>query len=285
MTDGAPEIDVRALLEAHGLHARKALGQNFLRDAHVLARIAAAAAEHAPGWIVEIGAGLGSLTAALARTGQQIVAIEHDRRLVPILGELFARTPNVRIVEGDATTLRIASLVPEGLRPAVAGNLPYSISTPLLLALLRQRTELGPATVMLQREFADRVRADAGTRDYGSLSVLFSLHADVERIFDVKPGSFVPAPKVHSSVLRLEWLDALRVPVPDEAEFERMVRAAFSQRRKTLRNSLGTRYERAQVEAAAARAGIDLGRRAETLTVSELAKLAWSLSEQPRPDA
>lgn len=270
-------IDLRHLLQTHGLHAKKAYGQCFLHDATVLERIASAAVTPGTTHVVEIGAGLGALTASLANTGVEVHAIEKDRRLVPLLQELFADQPTIHIHPGDATELAFASLVPAGIRPTMAGNLPYSVSTPLLLALLEQRDRTGPATVMLQREVADRLRARPRTKAYGSITALFGLLADIEHVLDVGPGAFSPPPTVWSSVIRIAWLPAPRFEVPSVARFEKSTRAAFAQRRKTLRNSLQTAFARDVVEEAGAQAGLALDRRAETLSVEELAALARAL--------
>lgn len=274
-----PEIDVRLLLQEHGLRAKKALGQCFLHDPGVLSRIAQAATEGAS-TVIEIGAGLGSLTRALAATGAQVVAIEHDRDLVPILRSVFAATPSVSFVEADATMVRFAELTPGVRRPPIAGNLPYSISSPLLLTLLAQRDEIGPATIMLQREVAARIAAPPGSKTYGSLSVLFRLYAVVETLLDVGPGAFTPAPSIWSRVLRVRWREQPSVVVGDFEHFERVLRAAFNQRRKTLRNALSAQFPRDLVEAAGAQAGVALERRAETLDVGEFAALAAALISQ-----
>jgi 16S rRNA (adenine1518-N6/adenine1519-N6)-dimethyltransferase len=270
-------VDVRHLLQTHGLMARKALGQCFLHDTGVLTRIADAVAGPDSAEVIEIGAGLGALTATLAERGHRVHAIEKDARLIPLLEDIFRDTPAVRIVRGDATELDLASLA-TGARPFVAGNLPYSVSSPLLLALLAQRDRLGPATVMLQREFAQRLAASPRSKDYGSLTALFGLLADVHHVLDVGPGAFSPPPTVHSSVIRVVWLDAPRFSVPSVAYFERVTRAAFSQRRKTLRNALQTAFARDLVREAGEAAGLDLDRRAETLSVEELAGLARTFS-------
>jgi 16S rRNA (adenine1518-N6/adenine1519-N6)-dimethyltransferase len=272
-----PRIDVAGLLAAHGLRAKKSASQSFLHERGVLERIAALATRDRPSWVVEIGAGLGSLTAELARAGAHVAAIERDPRLVPVLESVFRDVPSISIVAGDATELRFASLVPAGVRPAVAGNLPYAITTPLVLALFAQRREIGAATIMVQREVALRLAAAPGGKEYGSLTVLLGLHADVRRELDVRPGSFLPPPQVHSSVLRIEWLAAPRSPIADEALFERVVRAAFGQRRKMLLNSLGARFPRDVAAAALESASIAPSRRAETLTGSEFASLANAL--------
>jgi 16S rRNA (adenine1518-N6/adenine1519-N6)-dimethyltransferase len=275
--------EILAIVRGEGLRMKRSFGQSFLLDDDVLSRIAARAARNTSGTIIEIGAGLGTLTEHLADRARRVLAIEKDRDLVPLVRERLARRSNVTIVEGDALDLRYADLAGspgETVRPAIAGNLPYSITSPLLLHLLGQRAEIGPATVMVQREVAERLAAEPGGKEYGSLTVLFRLHAEVERLFDVGPECFHPAPKVHSSVVRIDWLEALRVSVGDRAHFERVVRAAFSKRRKTLRNALSSRFERADVDRAGRAAEIDLGRRAETLTLPEFSRLAASL---PRP--
>lgn len=271
------KVDVQHLLASHGLDARKALGQCFLHDQHVLDRIAAEAVPRGATHVVEIGAGLGGLTRALAKTGVSVVAIEKDARLVPLLRQIFADTPRVTIVEGDATALELASLVPAGVRPFVAGNLPYSVSSPLLLAMLAQRERIARATVMLQREVAERLTARPSTKAYGSLTALFGLLADVEPLLEVGPESFTPAPRVDSSVIQIDWLEGPRHEVPSVPDFERVLRAAFAQRRKTLRNSLQTRFDRASIDAAGEATGLAMDRRAETLTVAELAALSRAL--------
>lgn len=268
--------EVRELLKKHELRIKKSLGQCFLVDDRVLTQIAEAAVRDDPDAVVEIGPGLGTLTRALANVAPRVVSIERDRSLIPVLEELFADAPHVSIVSGDALELEYAPLT-SPLKPALAGNLPYSITSPLLLALLAQRSTIGPATIMIQREVADRLLAEPDTREYGSLTVLFNLHANMEHLFDVPPSAFHPPPKVTSTVMRLEWLDAPRLDAGDPAHFERVVRAAFSQRRKTLRNALSTQFEREAIKAAADATGLVLDRRGETLNLSEFARLASAL--------
>jgi 16S rRNA (adenine1518-N6/adenine1519-N6)-dimethyltransferase len=273
---GTPK-DARALLREHGLSPKKRLGQCFLVDPRIVRSIAETAA-HGAQTVIEIGAGLGALTLALADLRVHVVAIERDRDLIPVLEKLAASHSNIEIVQADATRVALASLS-RSPRPHVAGNLPYSVTSPLLLAMLEQRATLGPATVMVQREVADRLVAPPGGRDYGSLSVLFQLHAEIERVLSVPASAFHPVPSVDSTVLRLEWRSVLAAPVPDAAFFERVVRAAFSQRRKTLRNSLSSAFPKEAVRSAGSRAGIDLDRRAETLGIAEFARLATALAE------
>jgi 16S rRNA (adenine1518-N6/adenine1519-N6)-dimethyltransferase len=267
--------EIRSLLARHHIRLKRSLGQSFLVDADVLEQIARLAGRDRPRVIIEIGAGLGTLTRELANRADKVIAIERDASLIPILREELGSLPGVEIVEADALALDLASLAPGA---AIAGNLPYSITSPLLLALHAQRGALGSATIMIQREVADRLTADPGSKDYGSLSILFQAWADVSSELDVPPECFIPPPRVHSRVLAIDWLDGPRVPIADPVRFERLVRDAFSQRRKTLRNSLGRTIPRAILERASQAAGIVLDRRAETLTLAEFSKLASALA-------
>lgn len=277
------KIDVRQLLEAHGLRPKKNFGQNFLIDPNILAKIADAATRGSPDAVLEIGPGLGSLTLALAERCPRLVAVEKDRALVPILRELFAPMPTVQIAEGDATSLSVKEHLPDAAAINVAGNLPYSVTTPLLLRLLAEREHFRRAIIMIQREVATRLGAEPGNKDYGSLTVLFSMYFDVDLLFDVSPGCFLPRPEVTSTVLSLTPLPVPRHPVPSQAALERVVRAAFSQRRKTLWNSMRTAFEGERLQRAAEEAGIDLKRRAETLTALEFARLASLLPASSAP--
>lgn len=277
------KVDVRRLAERHGLRPKKAFGQNFLTDPNILHKIAAAAVRGQPEAVLEIGPGLGSLTAALREEGARVVAIEKDRALIPVLEELFAEDPEVQVAEGDATRLEIRRHLPTARSIHVAGNLPYSVTTPLLLRLLAEREHFGRAVVMIQREVAERLGAEPSTKDYGSLTVLFQMYFDVELLFEVSPGCFWPRPEVTSTVLALVPLDAPRYAVPSQAALERVVRAAFSQRRKTLWNSMRGAFAGEALQAAAAAAEIDLGRRAETLTGQEFARLASLLPASSPP--
>ncbi len=274
-----------ALLERYGLRAKKSWGQNFLGDDAILDDIARLAVR-APGeLVVELGAGLGHLTARLLAHGARVVAVERDRDMARVLrGEMGDR---IALLEADAARLDYARLAAEhgrGGRVAIAGNLPYHLTSPILFSLVDQAERIERAVLLLQREVAERLAVPPGERECGILSVLLQREADVsiERI--VPPGAFVPPPKVASAVL----LAVFRPPadaVVDPARFRRIVKAGFSKRRKTLRNSL----ERAKVvedsEAlgrALAAAGVDPGRRAETLTLTEWAAIERGLSTSAR---
>lgn len=268
--------DTQALLERHGLWAKKRFGQNFLIDGGVLQDIAHAALRGGERHVIEIGPGLGALTGALLDRGVEVRAIEMDRTLVPILEQEHAGRP-LTILPGDALAVDFTTVYPPAVRPAVAGNIPYNISSPLLMTLLAQRAHLGPVTLMVQKEVADRWAAGPGSKAYGSPSVMLQVFADIERVRRVPPQCFLPRPKVDSAVVRITWLEAPRVPVPDPAHFERTVRAGFGQRRKTLRNALRAAFD-AEAIARAAEA-LDLGRRAETLDLEEWSTLATALRD------
>jgi 16S rRNA (adenine1518-N6/adenine1519-N6)-dimethyltransferase len=264
---------IRALLERHDARAKKSFGQNFLIDERILEQIADLAVEGAK-TVIEIGPGPGTLTSALLERGVDVIAVEKDRAMIEILQHELA-SARFHLVEGDVLDVRFADLSPD--RPHVAGNIPYNISAPILIQLLEQRRAIGPATLMLQKEVADRISSPPGSKAYGSLSVMLQMFADVSKRIRVPPGAFSPPPKVDSTVVRLEWLSTPRAPIADEAHFERVVRAAFSQRRKMLRNSLRTVFDPEQIARAANASGLAFDRRAESLSLEEFARLASAL--------
>jgi 16S rRNA (adenine1518-N6/adenine1519-N6)-dimethyltransferase len=256
---------------------RRALGQHFLRDAGIARAIVDLVQPSAADLVLEIGPGEGALTDELARRAGRLVALEVDRALIE---RLRRRLPQVEVLEADARSWDYASLRrPPGGRVLVVGNLPYSVGKPILQALLEARAVIDRMALMLQREVAERVAAAPGSKTYGSLSVLTQLHWEVRLALRVPPGAFRPPPQVDSAVLDLRPLPAARVDIADEARFRAVVRAAFAQRRKTLANALaaglGVSAEAARLAARAA--GIDPGRRAETLDIKEFAALASRL--------
>ncbi len=268
-----------ALLEKYGLRAKKSWGQNFLGDEAVLDHIARLAVR-APGErVVELGAGLGHLTARLAALGARVVAVERDRDMARVLrGELGDR---VEVLEADAARLDLGALARAGGAPAritLAGNLPYHLTSPILFSILDQTASVSRAVFLLQREVAERLAASPGSREWGLLSVLLQREARVTVERRVPPGAFVPAPRVESAVLLVE-LRPPEDPVADSARFRRLVKAGFAQRRKTLRNALAA--ARVAPPEALARAlaatGVDPGRRGETLTLAEWAALDRAL--------
>lgn len=257
---------------------RRALGQHFLRDRAVARAIVDAVAPGSTDLVVEIGPGEGALTEELARRAGHVVGLEVDPSLASSLRRRF---PGVDVVEADAQRWEYAALHrPPGGRVLVVGNLPYSVGTAILMALVDAREAIDEIVVMLQREVAERVAAPPGSRSYGSLSVLVQVGCEARLILRVPPGSFRPPPKVDSAVLRLTVLRQPRVAVGDEAHFRAVVRAAFSQRRKMLANTLaaGLSLSTAQARGVLTDAGIDPARRAETLDLAEFARLAERLA-------
>jgi 16S rRNA (adenine1518-N6/adenine1519-N6)-dimethyltransferase len=256
---------------------RRALGQHFLRDAGIARAILDLVAPTAADLVVEVGPGEGALTAELARRAGRVVALEIDRGLVE---RLRARVPSVEVVEADARAWDYGALArPRGGRVLVVGNLPYSVGKPILAALIAARTAIDEMALMLQREVAERVAAPPGGKTYGSLSVLSQLYCDVRLALRVPPGAFRPPPEVESAVLHLRVRPVPCVPLADERRFHAVVRSAFAQRRKTLGNALaaGLGLPLEVVRGAATTAGVDPGRRAETLTILEFAELARRL--------
>jgi 16S rRNA (adenine1518-N6/adenine1519-N6)-dimethyltransferase len=257
---------------------RRALGQHFLRDAGVARAIVGLVAPTRADAVVEIGPGEGALTGELAGRAGRLVALEVDPALAAALRRRF---PGAEILEADARTWDYGAVPrPAGGRVLVVGNLPYSVGKPILMALVQARTAIDEMALMLQREVAERVAAPPGGKTYGSLSVLTQIYCDVEVAMRVPSGAFRPPPQVESAVLHLRVLGAPRVPLADERRFRAVVRAAFSQRRKTLANAVsgGLGIGPEEVRRAAEAEGIDPGRRAETLTIPEFASLAARLS-------
>lgn len=268
----------REILARRGLRPKKDWGQNFLGDEAILERIAAACELSPSDTVVELGAGLGHLTRALAATGARVVAVERDRDLVAALEE-EALPANVRVLAANAAQLDFAEIAGVA-RPVVAGNLPYQLSSPILFEVIEQRASVKRAVFLLQREVAERIAAPPGGRDYGLLSVLLQAWADVSLALRVPAGAFHPPPKVDSAVLRIDLLETPRAEVRDPARFVRLVKAAFAQRRKTLFNALRASEhlgEPPAIASALERAGIDPTRRAETLSPQEFAALEREL--------
>lgn len=266
-----------SLLRSRGLSPKKSFGQNFLEDARLAARIAELATTPPGGMVLEIGAGLGALTRPLLARAARVVAIERDRELVPILGELFAGEPRLELREADAATLDWAVELAPGPAPrAIAGNLPYQITGRLVRRVVQNAQSIDRAVLMVQREVADRLTALPGGGAYGALSVFTQAAFQVERAMLLGPGAFVPAPKVGSAVVVLTPHASPRAL--ETKAFRDVVRCAFGQRRKTLRNAwraLGLPPR--TLEAIAESAGVDLRARAETLCVEDFARVATLL--------
>lgn len=267
-------------MRRYDLRPSKGLGQNFLVDEHHLERIVATANLTPNDLVIEIGPGLGVLTQQLAAQAGQVVAIEKDRKLQAVLAETLAAYPNVDLLFDDALQVDYVELVGEASAPKVVANLPYYITTPLIMGLLEQGPEWHCLVFLVQKEVAARMAADPGGKDYGALSVGVQFRQEAEIVAQVPPSAFYPVPKVASTVVRLQPRDmsqwGLRV---SERELFAVVRAAFAQRRKTLLNALsgGLEVPRAQIQAAIAHLGWSENIRGETLSVSEFVQLANEL--------
>ena len=282
MTQVEPFPDARTLLDRYGLRAKKQFGQNFLVSERVFRAIVDATVRTDEDWIVEIGAGLGTLTARLAERVPEgkVIALERDPDMVTVLRGELANVENVQIEAADALKydLRMAARW-RGVSIAVCGNLPYHIAAPILFRVIEARASISRAVVMLQKEMADRLLAPPGGKDYGALGVMIRTYADVAPVAKVGAGAFVPPPKIDSTVVKLTPLPgaAPRVAISDEAHYSAVVHAAFGQRRKTLRNALRAAFDEAAVDRALAATAIDGIRRGETLDIAEFAKLAEAL--------
>lgn len=272
---------VREVLARHGFTFSKALGQNFLINPSVCPQMAEACGAQGQG-VLEIGPGIGVLTAELARRASKVVSLELDRRLLPVLQETLSEFKNVSIVNEDVLKADLRALLEgefAGMEVSVCANLPYYITSPVIMRLLEERLPLRSLTVMVQKEAADRLCAPVGSRGAGAVTVAVQYYAEAEKLFSVSRGSFLPAPNVDSAVIRLRIRTAPAVTVADEKKFFRMVKAAFGQRRKTALNAIsaGMTLPKADVAAALERAGLDACVRAEQLPMAALAALCEAL--------
>lgn len=274
--------DITALLQRHGFRFSKSMGQNFLTAAWVPQQIAAESGITAADGALEIGPGVGCLTAELAKTAGRVTAVELDERLRDVLGETLADFDNVSVVFADALKADLPAICAEtlGERPwKVCANLPYNVTTPLITAFLEAGC-FESVTVMIQKEVAQRLCAAPGTGEYGAFSVLVQWYAEPKLLFDVPPHCFVPQPKVTSAVVRMDRRAAPPVSVDDEKLFFRTVRAAFAQRRKTLSNALRSAFselDRAAIESAMEETGLPPAVRGETLSIAQFAALSNAL--------
>lgn len=279
----ADRLNIKSLLAKHGLRPKRSWSQNFLVDLGVLEAIALAAELDEEETVVELGAGLGALTYFLVRDAKRVLAVDRDRDMIAVLKSEFAGNKRVEILEANAAKLDWPALV-EGLgsRPVVVGNLPYHMATPIIFHLLGAGSLLDRWLVMVQREMAVRMTAQPGGRDFGVLSVMLQMEADVEAVLDVPPEAFLPAPRVHSRVLRFRPLGKTRYKLLDRALFDRMVKGLFAKRRKTLRNGFRQAFgeiDIAKIDGVMERAEIDPGLRVERLSLEELARLANELAQ------
>ncbi len=272
---------IRDILERHGFHFSKKLGQNFLVNPSVCPRMAQACGATREGGVLEIGPGIGVLTRELAQCAGRVVAIELDDRLPPVLAETLAGLDNVEIVQGDCLKLDLAKLIADKFgdrEVAVCANLPYYITSPIIMSLLESRLPVTNITVMVQKEAAQRLCAQVGTREAGAVTLAVQYYAEAETLFSVSRGSFMPAPNVDSAVIRLTVRKTPPCEVRDERRMFRLIRAGFGQRRKTLLNSLGSAgFGKDVLVAALAQAGVAPTARAEQLTLEQFAAIANAL--------
>lgn len=274
---------IKDIMQRHGFSFSKGLGQNFLVNPSVCPRMAEMGGANEKSGVLEIGPGIGVLTAELARRAKKVVAIELDDRLIPVLGETLAEFNNVKVIHGDALKLDLAAVIEEDFSEcesvSVCANLPYYITSPIIMALLESRLPIGSVTVMVQKEAADRICAPVGSRESGALTVAINYYAQPHMLFRVSPGSFMPPPKVTSAVIRMDIISQPKYDVGNERIFFRMVKAGFSQRRKTLANALTSGGFLTKEEAAKALndACIGASSRMEALDMEGLAALSRSI--------
>lgn len=278
---------IRSLKNKYGFRFAKGLGQNFLTDPAVPEGIVRGSGTGPDDLVIEIGPGIGVLTRAAAEEAGHVVAIEVDRRLEPILKETLADCGNTEVVFADVLKTDLQELIRSrceeyGIKGSVriVGNLPYYITTPILMKLLEEQLPAASITVMMQKEVADRIESGPGSRTYGAISVAVQYYCHVERIMNVPKEVFLPAPKVDSAVLNLTLRERRAAEVKDEKLFFECVRGGFGQRRKTLLNSLSGagNIPKELLRPALEEAGIDGGRRAETLSIEEFARIANALT-------
>ncbi len=275
---------IKDILGRHGFHFSKALGQNFIVNPSVCPRMAEESGIDGNCGVIEIGAGIGVLTAELAKRAKKVVVIEIDTKLLPILDETLKDFDNIEIINQDVLKTDLAALMGEkfdGMPVYVCANLPYYITSPVIMALLESRLPIEAVTVMVQKEAAQRICAPVGSRLSGAVTVAVDYYAHAQKLFDVSAGSFMPAPKVDSCVIRMDIRKTPEIEITDEELFFRMVHAAFGQRRKTAANSIsaGSGIPKDAVIKAIEECGFEPSVRAEGLTMRELAALSEKISE------
>jgi 16S rRNA (adenine1518-N6/adenine1519-N6)-dimethyltransferase len=254
--------------------ARKRFGQNFLHDQGVIHHIARSINAHANDHMIEIGPGQGALTADILASGCQLDAIELDRDLIPILEQRFSNEPRFHLHQGDALNFDFSSLASRGEKLRVIGNLPYNISTPLIFHLLDQQQLIHDMHFMLQLEVVNRLAASPGNKNYGRLTVMAQYYCDVHSLFEVPPEAFSPRPKVQSAIVRLAPHKQLPFPADNVSTLEQVLRSAFNQRRKTLRNSLKNDIAAEQLESL----NINPTARPETLSLQQFVAISNAVS-------
>ena len=275
---------IKSILSKHGFSFSKSLGQNFLVNPRVCPEMAAQSGAGSGVGVIEIGPGIGVLTVELAQLADKVVTIELDKRLLPVLDETLAEFDNIKVVNDDILKIDLNKLIEEefsGMDVVVCANLPYYITSPVIMRLLEEQLPIRAITVMVQKEAADRICAPLGTRKAGAVTASVNYYAQAQTLFKVSAGSFMPPPKVDSAVIRLDIRDTSPVEVADEALMFSVIKAAFAQRRKTilnsLKNSLG--LDRDKVADALDSCNIPQTARAEQLTLENFADIANALNK------
>lgn len=273
---------IKSLLSRHGLHLSKSLGQNFLINPEVCPRMAEESGVHSDSGVLEIGPGIGVLTCELAARAGKVVSVELDRGLFPLLGETLQDFENIKLIQGDALKIDLHALLSKefpGKSVSVCANLPYYITTPVIMRFLEERLPIDVITVMVQKEAAQRLCAPPGTRAAGAISAAVNFYAEAQILFEVGRDSFLPPPRVDSMVIQLKVRTKPPVSVQSEERFFRLIAAAFGQRRKTLCNavSAGLTIPKTTVLSALEIAGLDPQVRAERLTLAQFAALDHAL--------
>lgn len=276
---------IKSLMSDAGITFRKEFGQNFLTNRIIPEEIAENCADTSDRLVIEIGPGIGCLTQELAMRYSKVVAVEIDKGLIPILEKTLAEFDNVTVINEDVMKIDIKELVDqysEGMPVSVCANLPYYITTPILMHLLESGVSFSSITVMVQNEVAQRLSAKAGSSDYGAITAILGYYGTVRKLFKVSAGSFVPPPKVDSAVVRIDLYDKCPFDIKDERLFRNCIKAAFEMRRKTLENALSAKlggFTKEDVAEAISKSGFDPKIRGERLSTEEFAVLSNHLTD------
>lgn len=288
--DIATPTRTKQLLDQYGFKFKKSLGQNFLIDTNVIRNIIDAAGIDKTSGVIEIGPGMGSLTEQLAKHAKHVLAFEIDQRLIPILGETLSPYDNVTVINEDILKADVASAIESHLHDCdeifVVANLPYYITTPILMGLLEKHLNINSYVVMMQKEVGERLSAAPSTKAYGSLSIAVQYYTDVKRIMVVPKGVFMPPPNVDSLVVKLTTLESPRVDVEDETLFFKLTRGAFVQRRKTILNNYmsliqDSKEHKARIVEWLEGSGVVPSRRGESLDLNDYAQLSNNMKKYP----
>jgi len=278
---------VRELLGGEKTVLKKKYGQNFLINEEIVEEIADASAAGKESGVIEIGPGIGTLTSALCKRAKRVCAIEIDSTLVPVLSKTLAEFDNVNVINADVLKCDLAKIIeenfPDCAEVLICANLPYYITTPILMHILEANVKVSSITVMVQKEVADRICAKAGDKNCGAITSVIAYYGEAKSVLTVKAGNFLPAPKVDSAVVRIDLYDGPQVNTGDEKTFFRVIKGAFGQRRKTLLNSLSTEFSelsKSELEQILIESGIDTQIRGEKLTNEDFARLSRNICKK-----